>query len=123
MATLIFKNDNPGDTVTLGPQPSFRVSSNFIRDAAGEIIARYHNHYWEVNQRHFTRYDCPTLVHIRFEDLEGGSGQKYGPFKKFWVADGSVYADGKLACKFMDTTLMWHDHESDTFWPVMNIED
>ena len=120
MITLIFKNESPGDTVRLGPLPNFRVSSNFIRDpASGQILARYHNHFWEADGKFFTRYDCPNRVSIHFEDLEGGKTDTYGPYASLWVADGSLHAGGKLFTKFVDQTLMWHDHQSDTYWPVM----
>src|SRR5687768_11888239 len=123
MATLTFQGEGPASMVTLGPAPRFRVSGNFIRDLHGRILARYHHHYWEAEGRHFSRYDCRPPVAIHFEDVEGGCTETYGPFQKFWVADGSVYADGNLVCKFMDPTLMWHDHQGDTFWPILVIKD
>ena len=121
MLYLNFSN-GPAQQATLGPATSFRVAGNFIRDAvSGVILARYLNHYWVVEGMHFTHYDCRQPVRIHFEDHEGGKTDFYGPFDGVSVADGSVYAAGKLFAKFMDTTLLWHDHESDTFWPVMEL--
>ena len=120
MLHLQFQGSGPAQNATLGPSASFRVSGNFIRNAEdGQILARYHNHFWEIDGKFFTRYDCPEKVRIHFEDAEGGQTEFYGPFDSIWVADGSVYAAGKLFAKFVDQTLLWHDHETDTFWPVM----
>jgi hypothetical protein len=108
---------------TIGPARHFRVAGNFIRDAdSGEILARYHNHYWEADGGHYTGYDCPDRVVIRFEDAEGGSTDAYGPFDGLHVADGSVYGANKLVAKFVDQTLLWHDHQSDTYWQNMILE-
>ena len=104
----------------LGPAVAFRVAGNFIRHAeSGEILARYLNHFWEVQGMHFTHYSCPNPVHVHFEDAEGGKTDLYGPYNDLSVADGSVYTQNRLIAKFMDTTILWHDHETDTFWPSM----
>ena len=120
MLHLRFKGEGHNQQATLGPCSAFRVSGNFIRDGeSGTIMARYHHHFWEVQGKFFTRYDCYERVSIYFEDAEGGQTEHYGPFESLWVADGSLYTAKKLFAKFMDPTLMWHNHEGDTFWPVM----
>lgn len=122
MLYLHFKA-SPTQRATLGPAHRFRVAGNFIRDAdSGGILARYHNHFWEVNGEHFTGYECPAQVSMRFEDVEGGSTEAYGPFDKLVAADGSIYGADKLVAKFVDQTLLWHDHQSDTYWPNMILE-
>jgi len=98
---------------------SFRVAGNFIRDVNGEILARYLNHFWEVRGKHFTRYDCIDKVRFHFEDREGGKTDEYGPFDKLSVADGSVHVGEKLVAKFIDPTLLWHDIQTDTYWPYL----
>lgn len=107
------------NSVRVGPSQWFRVGGNFIRDENGQIVAHYKRHFWFIGERAFTRYesDLPILVH--FEDLEGGKSDTYGPYPSAWVADGSAYRTDRLFAKFIDTTLLWHDHESDTFWPWM----
>jgi hypothetical protein len=120
MLHLHFKGEGPAQQATLGPAAHFRVAGNFIRNAeSGEILARYENHFWNVGGKYFTRYDCREPVRIHFEDNEAGKTNVYGPFDSLWVADGSLYAGGKLFAKFVDQTLLWHDHQTDTYWPVM----
>ena len=120
MLHLQFKGEGHSHVISIGPAPAFRVSGNFIRDAhSGEILATYRNHFWDVGGKFFTRYDCHQRVSIHFEDAEGGQTERYGPFESLWVADGSLYAAKKLFAKFIDPTLMWHNHETDTFWPVL----
>jgi hypothetical protein len=120
MITLHFRGSSPLRHSTLGPAAQFRVAGNFIRDAStGQILAKYHHHFWDVGGAHYTSYECREPVLMGFEDAEGGRGDFYGPFPSLYVADGSVYANDKLVAKFMDTTLLWHDHESDTFWQNM----
>lgn len=118
MIHLLFIGYGAGEDVTLGPADSFRISGNFIRDTeSGEILARYHHHYWEVKGKHFTRYDCHDSVMLHFEDNEGGKTDIYGPFASLSAADGSMHVGDRLVAKFMDPNLLWHDIESDTYWP------
>lgn len=120
MLYLHFKGYGSGQEASLGPATSFRIAGNFIRDAeTGQILARYLNHFWHVGDKCFTRYDCEVPVRIHFEDAEGGKTDAYGPFASLWIADGSVYCNDQLVAKFMDTSLLWHDHVTDTFWPNM----
>jgi hypothetical protein len=108
---------------TLGSAAGFRVAGNFIRDIdTGEIVARYHNHFWEVAGNHYTGYQCNERLTMHFEDVEGGSTDKYGPFPGLNVADGSAYAEDRLVAKFIDPTLLWHDHQTDTYWPNMILQ-
>lgn len=124
MIHLHFKGIGPGDEWTIGPANSFRIAGNFIRDAdSGDILARYRNHYWEVEDKFFTRYQCPENVWMHFEDAEGGKTDYYGPFATFSVTDGSVHNEKKLLAKFMDPTLLWHDTESDTYWQNLILSD
>ena len=124
MLHLHFKGIGPGDEATLGPTSSFRISGNFIRDAeSANILARYLNHFWEVGNKHFTRYECPEKVWIHFEDIEGGSTPYYGPFADLSAADGSIHDQKKLVAKFIDPTLLWHDVQSDTYWQNLILSD
>ena len=102
-----------------GPSGSFKVGGNFIRDDQDRIVAAYKNHCWQVGGKTFSRYDCKQAVIVHFEDVAGGKTDAYGPFVHPWVADGSAYCIQRLFAKFMDTTLLWHDHQTDTFWPWM----
>jgi hypothetical protein len=123
MLEIRFTGTAPTYQTTIGAALRFRVAGNFIREAdTGEILARYHNHYWEVSGKHYTHYRCDSAIRLHFEDAEGGKSDVYGPFPGIEVADGSAYAEKKLVAKFMDTTLLWHDHQGDTFWPNMIIE-
>lgn len=123
MIEIRFSGTSPNYHSIIGPAQRFRVAGNFIREAdTGNILARYHNHYWEVNARHYTHYRCENPIRLYFEDAEGGKSDVYGPYPGVEVADGSAYAENKLVAKFMDTTLLWHDHQGDTFWPNMIIE-
>ena len=111
-----------GPKVELGPAPWFRVAGNFIRQGpAGEIVGRFRNHYWEVQNRRYIRYFCEAPFSIHFEDIAGGEGVRLGPFTKLWVEDGVLHADGKLKAKFHEQSQVWHCYESATYWPVMMI--
>jgi hypothetical protein len=103
----------------IGPSAFYRVGGNFIRDDQGLIVSSYKNHCWFLADRAYTRYDTKQRVLVHFEDQQGGKSDAFGPYDGPWVADGSAYCEDKLFAKFMDTTLLWHNHESDTFWPWM----
>src|SRR5215212_7553971 len=92
MLHLQFVGMLPADSATIGPAHRFRIAGNFIRDAqTGDILANYLNHFWHVQGKCFTRYDCGGPVLMHFEDLEGGETPHYGPFDDLSVADGSVH--------------------------------
>jgi hypothetical protein len=122
MIRLAFGSNDLGYGITLGPAPVFRVGGNFIRQGAEKsIVARYRNHFWEIQGRHFTRYDCVDVASIHFEDATGDPSEPFGPFAYFWVADGTIYAEKNLFAKFMEESQLWHCYPTDTYWPVMVI--
>jgi hypothetical protein len=117
MIHLHFRGHGVGREATLGPAASFRIAGNFIRDLeGGEILARYLNHFWHVQNQCFTRYVCPDTAYIHFEDIEGGKTDYYGPFRGISVSDGSMHVGDKLVAKFMDPTVLWEDTQSNTYW-------
>jgi hypothetical protein len=121
MIELVFGND-PFRRKTLGPAPAFRIGGNFIRQAPDmEIVATYRNHYWETQGEHFVRYDCFSKAEVRFEDITGGSSERFGPFDHFWTADGVLYAEEKPLAQFRDDSQLWHCIPTDTYWPFMVI--
>jgi hypothetical protein len=122
MIRLIFESSDPGYAITLGPAPLFRVGGNFIRQGPEKsVVARYRNHFWEVQERHFTRYDCLDSASIHFEDIAGDPSESFGPFVRFWVADGALYAERNLFAKFVEESQLWHCYPTDTYWPIMVI--
>jgi len=82
-------------------------------------VAKYKNHFWEIQGQHFTRYDCLDMVSIHFEDVAGDPSESFGPFAYFWVTDGAIYAERDLFAKFMEESQLWHCYPADTYWPVM----
>jgi hypothetical protein len=115
--TLKFQTMQEAFAATVGPAPAFRVAGNFMRQLPEErVVAEYTRHQWRVKDRYFSRYDCmdPCLVH--FSDVEGSTTERFGPFKELFVADGTLYADGKLFAKFSDETVLWHSFELETYW-------
>jgi hypothetical protein len=86
------------------------------------IVGTYRQHQWDVQGQHFTSYDCNDRTAIHFEDVAGGSTEDFGPFGHFFVADGTMYAEGKLFAKFMEESQLWHCYVTDTYWPVMVIK-
>lgn len=122
MIHLRFKPLGGAQEMVVGPAARFRIAGNFIRKGESrEIVAQYANHFWHIDDQVFTTYETSEKVLIHFEDAEGGKSPIYGPFNGVKVIDGSCYIADELFAKFMDTSLVWHDHQSDTFWPNMVI--
>ena len=123
MIQLRFEGEASGPDLILGPAPWFRVAGNFIRQGPdGAIAGSFHNHYWEVQSRRFIRYFCDEPHTVHFEDAAGGAVIRLGPFSKLWMEDGVLHADNFLKAKFHEETQIWHDYETDTYWPVMVID-
>jgi hypothetical protein len=116
--------DGPGVTpATLGPAPWFRVSGNFVRQGPhGFIVGTFRRHHWEVQSRHFARFDCPAPVAVHFEDAAGGPTEEFGPLAQFFSLDGTLRADGGLFAKFVEETQLWHCVPTETYWPVLVIK-
>ena len=110
-------------SASLGPAPWFRIAGNFVRQGpSGLIVGTFREHHWELQSRHFVRYDCSDTVLIHFEDVAGGPTDDYGPFGEFHAADGVMYAANKLFAKFIEETQLWHCYPTENFWPVMVIK-
>jgi len=123
MIRLHFPGPMPADSATLGPAPFFRVGGNFIRQGPdGSVVARLTNHYWEVDGKHFTRYDCTQAVLLQFENADALTSEIFGPFRQLAVVDGVCYADGTLFVKFMKEIQLWHCYATDTYWPFLLIK-
>ena len=126
LISLVFSQGATGPSAegtTIGPAPWVRISGNFIRMGPhGTIAGTFHMHYWEVNGRHYPRYDCPDPAVLHFEDAEGGSTREFGPFSALYAEDGVLHGDGKLFAKFVEETVLWHCFETETYWPVLIIK-
>ena len=123
MIELRFENGTRNAAIVLGPAPWFRVSGNFIRQGPhGTISGTFRMHHWEVNARHFARYDCDGPVLVHFEDAEGGKTEDFGPFNRVYAQDGVMHVEKELFAKFLEETQMWHVFPIETYWPVMVIK-
>jgi hypothetical protein len=112
-----------GPEIVLGPAPWFRISGNYIRKGPdGAVVGMFTRHQWQVQDRHFIRFDChePTLIHL--EDTAGAPTQDFGPFGSFQCNDGVMYAEQKLLAKFLEETQLWHFFPTENFWPVLVIK-
>jgi hypothetical protein len=112
-----------GTSVTLGPAPWFRVSGNFIRQGPdGVVVATLRSHQWQIESRHFTRFECEDATLIHFEDMGGSPTENFGPYPAFYTADGVMYASEKLFAKFIEETQLWHCYVTENFWPAIVIK-
>ena len=117
MITLKFHTMQDAFAERVGPAAAFRVAGNFMRQLPGErVVAEYVRHQWRVNDRYFSRYDCQDPCLLHFTDVEDTATQQFGPFQDLFVADGTVYAGGKLFAKFAEETVLWHSFELETYW-------
>jgi hypothetical protein len=108
--------------LTLPPATGYRIAGNFIRTLSNEeVVARYHNHQWQVGEGHFATYSCRDRCIIHFEDLLGGATEVLGPFSHLMVADGTMYADEELFAKFSDETTNWRSYQLETYWASLII--
>jgi hypothetical protein len=123
MIHLQFEGGSPAGSITLGPAPWFRIAGNFIRQGPdGAIVGTFRRHQWEVESKHFTRFDCKERAAIHFQDAAGGATEDYGPFASLYASDGVMYADGKLFAKFIEESQLWHCYPTENFWPVIVIK-
>ena len=122
MVYLEFVGNTPGSSLTLGPATHFRITGNFMRIAPdGTVVARYHNHFWEVQGQHFTVYRSTARTVVHFVDAQGEPSSEFGPFATLSVADGAAYADGELFARLVDESQLWHCYSDGTYWPMMII--
>lgn len=123
MVHLHFDGRSPSYSLVLGPAPWFRISGNFIRQGPdGTVVATYRHHQWELQGRHFTRWDCKQPSVIHFEDAAGGPTERFGPFQTLYAADGVLYADDELFAKFIEESQLWHCYATENFWPALVFE-
>jgi hypothetical protein len=123
MIRLRFYNGSPTEAVMLGPAPWFRIAGNFIREGPhGAIVGSFLRHHWEVQAKHFLRYDCEGESLVHFEDHGGGASQDFGPFSCFSSADGALYGNNELFAKFVEESQLWHCYPTENYWPIIVIQ-
>jgi len=118
MISLTFESEQLAKSTKLAPAPFFRITGNFISQGPnGAVVAKFSNHFWDMQgQNFFTQYACHERTVIHFEDAIGNASQTFGPFDQVAVADGVVYANGKLFARFTEETQLWHCYSTDTYW-------
>jgi hypothetical protein len=120
MIRLKFESSAGGRPKYIGSAPWFRVVGNFIRQGSqGNVVATYRNHFWEVRDRHFTRYDCEGPAMISFENAAGEPSEVFGPSVYISCADGVVYADEQILANLQGGSVMWHYYPTDTYWQTL----
>ncbi len=103
MIQLRFNSLAGTDPGTIGPAPFFRVEGPRLQ--AGKeraVVGRYFDHYWEIEGRFVSSYECGDPVLLQFEALGGEVSQPYGPFQQVRFPNGSCYADRMLFAELVD---------------------
>ena len=114
---LVFAEQGPGATVTIGPFPEVRMDGNAMRAVrGGEVLAEHRPHSWVVKGRDLFRVDCDTPVRLHFENENGESSAVTTPFMHFSCADGIAYGDGTIVGNVDLETKLWYSHQDGRYW-------
>jgi hypothetical protein len=109
-----------GSRLTLGPAPWFRVDRNELRQGPTEsLVGELRNHQWAVNGRHYAVVEATPGSTVRFASPTGGETRPTGPYREVRLADGALYADGKLVARFDDDTYLWRCIATHQAWPAV----
>ena len=114
----------PTPSLVLGPSSCFHFISRFLRQGPeGMIVGAVRDHIWEIEGKRYPRYFCTEPHIIRFNGSKnGGEAIRLGPLSRTWGEDGLLHPDFQMRAKSDDTSLLWHEFKTDTFWPEMIIE-
>ena len=103
MIQLRFNSLAGTDPGTVGPAPFFRIEGPLLQQGTRrEVVGRYSDHYWEIDGRFVSSYECLQSVLLRFEGPDGETSRAYGPFQQVRFPNGSCYADRALFAELVD---------------------
>ena len=112
-----------GKTATKGPFERFCLQGETLREEpGGPAIAVHENHYWEVDGKKYSRFDCDCHIRIVLMRLDGKRVARHGPYKSFSAQDGVAFTQHAIFA-FADRTIGdWYCHADGQHWALMIIE-
>jgi hypothetical protein len=105
MIQLRFNSLAGTDPGIIGPAPYFRIEGPLLQqgsERALALVGRYADHYWEIDNRFVSSYECVESVLLHFEGPDGDTSRIYGPFQQVRFPNGSCYADRTLFAELVD---------------------
>jgi hypothetical protein len=103
MIQLRFNSLAGTDPGTVGPAPFFRIEGAVLQQGRERIVVgRYSDHYWEIDDRFVSSYECMQSALLHFEGPDGDTSRVYGPFQHVRFPNGSCYADRTLFAELVD---------------------
>lgn len=133
MIQLRFNSLAGTDPGTIGPAPFFRIEGSLLQQgSARAVVGRYSEHYWEIDNRFVSSYECVDSVLLHFEGPDGDTSRTYGPFHQVRFPNGSCYADRTLFAELVDERglpsgrggpgSLWLHCADMTRWPALVIQ-
>lgn len=114
----------PGERLTLGPAPWFRMERNELRQGPTEsLVGELRERQWRVGGQRFAMVEATPGALLRFAGPVGPSSSSYGPYRELRIADGELYGDGRVVARFDDDTYLWRDAQTLQAWPAVVVSD
>lgn len=122
MLDLVFAAPS-GPTLMKGPYASFCLQGETLRERiGGPPIAVHEDHYWLLDGRRYTRFDCDGHLKVYLTRVDGKLSTHHGPFKSFSCMDGVAYTDHELFA-FADRSIGdWYCHGDGRHWAIIVVE-
>jgi hypothetical protein len=119
MLNLQFNGLGERNRLVVGPAPSFRVARTAILAGPGIVVARLQGHWWRTDGRCFGHAECGGPVVVSCVDASGTGRDSFGWFDQVIIADGELFADGRLFALYIRERGLWRCCTSGRDWPTV----
>lgn len=103
--------------------PEIRIARGVLHLPPHHDSIVYDGSLWQNNDVRFLALRIDGSAQLHFENDEGQSSERFGPYSPTMVVDGSVrFGDGdaKLHTAWLDREqMLWHDKISGQYWPIV----
>jgi hypothetical protein len=112
----------------IGPSHAFSVEGQLLRQHPhDEVIARRAHGVWHVHDAYREDdavsygFECLQPAYLQFEDRQGLTSPRYGPFSTVVFRSDHVFADGEGFAELLPVPQYWKHKASSTRWPLVNV--
>ena len=120
MIRLSFTTLQSATPMAAGPAAFFRIEgNNLLEGPSRRLVATYGSHYWQIDGRHVSGYECRDRTQLNFENRDGESSEVYGPFSRLLFPNGCCYADDRRIADYVEYSDQWLRTADSSCWSAI----
>lgn len=111
----------------VGPSRAFSIEGQVLRQHPDdEIVARRAHGMWHVRDAYHPDavsygFECSNPAFLQFEDRQGRTSPRYGPFSEVVFRGDQVLAERQNFAELLPVPQQWKHAISGIRWPILNL--